>query len=83
MNSQILTSSHQQVQADRRAVAFGGFLLTGVLKKNPSFFPLPPPAAPEADLKNKDWVFVNYTYKRFEGLTARGAIPSYMKSSKR
>lgn len=45
---------------------------------------LPPPAAaPEADLKNKDWVFVNYTYKRFEGLTARGAIPSYMKSSKR
>lgn len=40
-------------------------------------------AAPEADLKNKDWVFVNYTYKRFEGLTARGAIPSYMKSSKR
>lgn len=40
-------------------------------------------AAPEADLKNKDWVFVNYTYKRFEGLTARGAIPSYMKSNKR
>lgn len=37
----------------------------------------------EADLKNKDWVFINYTYKRFEGLTARGAIPSYMKSSKR
>ncbi|TWW56388.1 Serine/threonine-protein kinase 38 [Takifugu flavidus] len=44
---------------------------------------LTPTAAPEADLKNKDWVFVNYTYKRFEGLTARGAIPSYMKSSKR
>lgn len=47
-----------------------------------------PPAAPvsnhtEADLKNKDWVFINYTYKRFEGLTARGAIPSYMKSGKR
>lgn len=37
----------------------------------------------EVDLKNKDWVFVNYTYKRFEGLTARGAIPSYMKSAKR
>uniref|UniRef100_A0A3Q2PWA6 non-specific serine/threonine protein kinase n=1 Tax=Fundulus heteroclitus TaxID=8078 RepID=A0A3Q2PWA6_FUNHE len=37
----------------------------------------------EADLKNKDWVFINYTYKRFEGLTARGAIPSYMKSGKR
>ena len=47
------------------------------------------PAAPvvsnqtETDLKNKDWVFINYTYKRFEGLTARGAIPSYMKSGKR
>lgn len=37
---------------------------------------------PEADYKNKDWVFVNYTYKRFEGLTARGAIPSYMKAAK-
>lgn len=37
----------------------------------------------EADLKSKDWVFINYTYKRFEGLTARGAIPSYMKSGKR
>ncbi|KAG5837813.1 hypothetical protein ANANG_G00216990 [Anguilla anguilla] len=37
----------------------------------------------ESDLKNKDWVFINYTYKRFEGLTARGAIPSYMKSGKR
>ncbi|XP_048409475.1 serine/threonine-protein kinase 38 isoform X1 [Stegostoma tigrinum] len=36
----------------------------------------------EADYKNKDWVFINYTYKRFEGLTARGAIPSYMKSGK-
>ncbi|KAG9334501.1 hypothetical protein JZ751_007584, partial [Albula glossodonta] len=46
------------------------------------------PAAPvvsnhsEVDLKNKDWVFINYTYKRFEGLTARGAIPSYMKTGK-
>ncbi|KAL7985252.1 hypothetical protein Chor_003822 [Crotalus horridus] len=37
---------------------------------------------PETDYKNKDWVFINYTYKRFEGLTARGAIPSYMKSGK-
>nr|XP_036871345.1 serine/threonine-protein kinase 38 [Manis javanica] len=37
---------------------------------------------PEADYKNKDWVFINYTYKRFEGLTARGAIPSYMKVAK-
>ncbi|XP_038675294.1 serine/threonine-protein kinase 38 isoform X2 [Scyliorhinus canicula] len=36
----------------------------------------------ETDYKNKDWVFINYTYKRFEGLTARGAIPSYMKSGK-
>uniref|UniRef100_A0A669R3H6 non-specific serine/threonine protein kinase n=2 Tax=Neognathae TaxID=8825 RepID=A0A669R3H6_PHACC len=35
---------------------------------------------PETDYKNKDWVFINYTYKRFEGLTARGAIPSYMKA---
>ncbi|KTG36605.1 hypothetical protein cypCar_00047014 [Cyprinus carpio] len=38
---------------------------------------------PESDFKNKDWVFINYTYKRFEGLTARGAIPAYMKNSKR
>uniref|UniRef100_A0A8C1W026 non-specific serine/threonine protein kinase n=1 Tax=Cyprinus carpio TaxID=7962 RepID=A0A8C1W026_CYPCA len=38
---------------------------------------------PESDFKNKDWVFINYTYKRFEGLTARGAIPAYMKSGKR
>ncbi|KAI2642967.1 Serine/threonine-protein kinase 38 [Labeo rohita] len=38
---------------------------------------------PESDYKNKDWVFINYTYKRFEGLTARGAIPAYMKSGKR
>lgn len=36
----------------------------------------------ETDYKNKDWVFINYTYKRFEGLTARGAIPSYMKTGK-
>uniref|UniRef100_A0A8C9T7L8 Serine/threonine-protein kinase sax-1 n=1 Tax=Scleropages formosus TaxID=113540 RepID=A0A8C9T7L8_SCLFO len=49
---------------------------------------LQPTAAPvsnhsETDLKNKDWVFINYTYKRFEGLTSRGAIPSYMKTGKR
>ncbi|KAJ8787553.1 hypothetical protein J1605_022868 [Eschrichtius robustus] len=37
---------------------------------------------PDTDYKNKDWVFINYTYKRFEGLTARGAIPSYMKAAK-
>ena len=24
----------------------------------------------------KDWVFINYTFKRFEGLTQRGHIPS-------
>ena len=24
---------------------------------------------------NKDWVFINYTFKRFEGLTQRGPIP--------
>ena len=24
----------------------------------------------------KDWVFINYTFKRFEGLTQRGSIPS-------
>ncbi|CAD7672308.1 unnamed protein product [Nyctereutes procyonoides] len=37
---------------------------------------------PETDYKNKDWVLINYTYKRFEGLTARVAIPSYMKAAK-
>ena len=29
----------------------------------------------ESDLKEKDWVFINYTYKRFEGLTQRGRQP--------
>ncbi|KAB5542338.1 hypothetical protein PHYPO_G00090510 [Pangasianodon hypophthalmus] len=29
----------------------------------------------EPDFKSKDWVFLNYTYKRFEGLTQRGTIP--------
>ena len=24
---------------------------------------------------SKDWVFINYTFKRFEGLTQRGPIP--------
>ncbi len=24
---------------------------------------------------NKDWVFINYTFKRFEGLTQRGPLP--------
>jgi len=26
--------------------------------------------------ENKDWVFINYTYKRFEGLTQRGSVLS-------
>jgi len=34
------------------------------------------PSAPvkEGDMGYKDWVFINYTYKRFEGLTQRGAL---------
>lgn len=36
----------------------------------------------EPDFKSKDWVFLNYTYKRFEGLTQRGTIPIYMKAGK-
>ncbi|KAG7270809.1 hypothetical protein CRUP_037143 [Coryphaenoides rupestris] len=36
----------------------------------------------EPDFKSKDWVFLNYTYKRFEGLTQRGTIPNYMKAGK-
>uniref|UniRef100_A0AAQ6A7A9 Serine/threonine-protein kinase sax-1 n=1 Tax=Amphiprion ocellaris TaxID=80972 RepID=A0AAQ6A7A9_AMPOC len=38
--------------------------------------------ATEPDFKSKDWVFLNYTYKRFEGLTQRGTIPTYMKAGK-
>ncbi|KAJ7325312.1 hypothetical protein JRQ81_018332 [Phrynocephalus forsythii] len=37
---------------------------------------------PETDYKNKDSVFINDIYKRFVGLTAQGAIPSYMKAGK-
>ncbi|KAM5179821.1 serine/threonine-protein kinase 38 isoform 1-T2 [Mantella aurantiaca] len=37
---------------------------------------------PESDFKNKDWVFINYTYKRFEGLTARGALPTFIRPRK-
>ncbi|XP_056414361.1 serine/threonine-protein kinase 38 isoform X1 [Hyla sarda] len=37
---------------------------------------------PDSDFKNKDWVFINYTYKRFEGLTARGAMPTFSKPRK-
>ncbi|KAM7335715.1 hypothetical protein ACRRTK_006192 [Alexandromys fortis] len=42
----------------------------------------PVPNAAEPDYKSKDWVFLNYTYKRFEGLTQRGSIPTYMKAGK-
>ncbi|XP_043564832.1 serine/threonine-protein kinase 38-like [Chiloscyllium plagiosum] len=42
----------------------------------------PAPNMTDTDYKSKDWVFINYTYKRFEGLTARGTIPSYMKVGK-
>ncbi|XP_025086391.1 serine/threonine-protein kinase 38-like isoform X1 [Pomacea canaliculata] len=31
-----------------------------------------PPKEEQKDAKYKDWVFINYTYKRFEGLTQRG-----------
>eukprot|EP00106_Octopus_bimaculoides_P011066 XP_014778508.1 PREDICTED: serine/threonine-protein kinase 38-like [Octopus bimaculoides] len=34
----------------------------------------------DKESKNKDWVFINYTYKRFEGLTQRGPRPSAPKS---
>ena len=37
---------------------------------------------PETDYKNKDWVFISYNHKCFEGLSARGAMPSYMKVAK-
>ncbi|XP_041366756.1 serine/threonine-protein kinase 38-like [Gigantopelta aegis] len=36
--------------------------------------------AVERDPKYKDWVFINYTFKRFEGLTQRGPRPSLYKS---
>lgn len=40
------------------------------------FFFLPPlasaPIAQEGEVIYKDWVFINYTFKRFEGLTQRG-----------
>ena len=37
---------------------------------------------PETDYENKDWVFINYTYKHFKGLTARGSDPFLHESSK-
>jgi len=43
---------------------------------------LPAPSNEEQkDSKYKDWVFINYTYKRFEGLTQRG--PARLPLSKR
>lgn len=52
----------------------------------PPVFSSPPvqssASATEPDFKSKDWVFLNYTYKRFEGLTQRGTIPTYMKAGK-
>lgn len=35
--------------------------------------PVSPPVK-EGEAGYKDWVFINYTYKRFEGLTQRGVI---------
>lgn len=48
-------------------------------------WPSPPQQQPSAqdmdkESKHKDWVFINYTYKRFEGLTQRGSRPSAPKS---
>uniref|UniRef100_A0A5F8G855 AGC-kinase C-terminal domain-containing protein n=1 Tax=Monodelphis domestica TaxID=13616 RepID=A0A5F8G855_MONDO len=37
---------------------------------------------PEMDYKNKDWVFINYTYKCFEGLMAEELnIPTFPRKS--
>ena len=33
------------------------------------------PSAASIGPQSKDWVFINYTFKRFEGLTQRGPIP--------
>lgn len=30
------------------------------------------PIAQDGEVAYKDWVFINYTFKRFEGLTQRG-----------
>ncbi|RXG55493.1 Serine/threonine-protein kinase tricorner [Armadillidium vulgare] len=41
---------------------------------------LPSPPVREGESGYKDWVFINYTYKRFEGLTQRGLVrPSKQK----
>ena len=34
-----------------------------------------PSQASQGGPQSKDWVFINYTFKRFEGLTQRGPIP--------
>lgn len=44
----------------------------------------PPPTASappekEGESSSKDWVFINYTFKRFEGLTQRGLARSARK----
>jgi len=36
------------------------------------------PSAASIGPQSKDWVFINYTFKRFEGLTQRGPIPQDM-----
>ena len=33
------------------------------------------PANNDTGQPYKDWVFINYTFKRFEGLTQRGPLP--------
>ena len=33
------------------------------------------PVNQDAEAGSKDWVFINYTFKRFEGLTQRGCTP--------
>ncbi|XP_064480682.1 serine/threonine-protein kinase tricornered-like isoform X2 [Ornithodoros turicata] len=41
--------------------------------------PCAPPATPNkenSEVGSKDWVFINYTFKRFEGLTQRGVKPT-------
>ncbi len=34
----------------------------------------PPPPTSSSSSASKDWVFINYTFKRFEGLTQRGPV---------
>ncbi|EDV28499.1 uncharacterized protein TRIADDRAFT_49578 [Trichoplax adhaerens] len=36
---------------------------------------------PDLNPEDKDWVFINYTFKRFEGLTQRGLKPKQEKSA--